>query len=697
MPIKFPCPHCKQPLSIRDELAGKTGRCPRCQQTITVPAAPTAPDAAPPPAPPRAPAAARPPGGPAAGAAKAAPAKKAPPPPPQAPPKRTPAENKPPAGDASGVQVGPASRAGQDSATPLAASTPPVDAEAEAAAVFSDRADEAPTASVIVDFNCPFCDTALHLPAELAGKKSPCPNPECRRIIKVPELTRTDPKDWRKADIARPSLAKVDAGPAPEGAWGSTEARLASGQALFEAGVIQRRQKPRTVVQKLFWPVVSGTVVLLLAGGGWWGYSWWVHNREARALAEVEQYAASDACRQKAGVAGQAELYLGVGDYYLRTGKPLSGSTPGCAVGARDRYGKALAALSQGPANSERDATLAELALAVPELGGAGEDVQKELRIPWDELQKKLLGPTLSAMNSSEGRLDTLRAVARRLLARGQAERVLPLAGQVFSSPEAEKAEAIAAVGLEFLAAGDKERAGKAADQALALLGDNPPTVKPAVVALALALNLDRRLPRVGKGNEEKADRAIGEAEGLARQDRWEDARKKATDEQLNPEGRFRALVGVAAAAVDAKTPDAAAKVEDALKFLDSNKSVSRRMEQSWVLRRLGELGRQAGVSEERLRVLADANPDPALRGRAQLAVFRAQLAARRKEAVEDSAAEQTDGRSVARFLALAALARHNTRRDPDWAKGVGGWEEPRRAFGWLGVVLGLQDRSKGE
>jgi hypothetical protein len=108
------------------------------------------------------------------------------------------------------------------------------------------------------------------------------------------------------------------------------------------------------------------------------------------------------------------------------------------------------------------------------------------------------------------------------------------------------------------------------------------------------------------------------------------------------------------------------------------------------------ELSQRAGTAEDRLRALADEIPDPALRGRAQLDLFRTQLGSK-KEAAEDNTAEQTVVRSVAQLAAFQALARHNTRRDADWAKGVAGWEEPRQAFGWLGVALGLQDRGKGE
>ena len=37
MTIKFPCPNCKKPLKVKEELAGKRAKCPACQKILTIP------------------------------------------------------------------------------------------------------------------------------------------------------------------------------------------------------------------------------------------------------------------------------------------------------------------------------------------------------------------------------------------------------------------------------------------------------------------------------------------------------------------------------------------------------------------------------------------------------------------------------------------------------------------------------------
>src|SRR6185312_8728743 len=113
---------------------------------------------------------------------------------------------------------------------------------------------EEPVATENIDLNCPYCDEAIHFSVDLAGKKAPCP--ECKRIIKVPELVKKEPKDWRKADPRGPAGARPTDQPAPEGAWGSVAASAVGKQSLVEAGVIPQKKPPRTLWQKTRWPVL---------------------------------------------------------------------------------------------------------------------------------------------------------------------------------------------------------------------------------------------------------------------------------------------------------------------------------------------------------------------------------------------------------------------------------------------------------
>src|SRR5262245_44823254 len=150
------------------------------------------------------------------------------------------------------------------------APVPAVDAEALAAQVLGEQqaAAAAPTPEPqTVDFNCPQCDAQLHLPAEVAGKQSPCP--ACKRIIRVPQLVKNEPKDWRKTGPRLPSGAKQNLEPAPEGAWGTaTGAATVSAEALEEAQALPQVREPLTLRQWIFRiGVPVGAAVVLLVGG----------------------------------------------------------------------------------------------------------------------------------------------------------------------------------------------------------------------------------------------------------------------------------------------------------------------------------------------------------------------------------------------------------------------------------------------
>src|SRR5262245_44260119 len=189
---------------------------------------------------------------------------------------------------------------------------PPVDVEAEAAAHLADEPTAAEGEAKTVDFLCPNCDAPLQLDVALAGKKTSCP--ECRRIIRVPELEKKGKKDWRQLDARLPLGARQPEQPAPEGAW-QAHTSMVSGEALVEAGVVPEKVPPRTALQKARPWVLTGLAAVVLVGGGLWGWGWWKGRATQRALAQARAFADSDASRAQVGPEGQAILHLGAGQY----------------------------------------------------------------------------------------------------------------------------------------------------------------------------------------------------------------------------------------------------------------------------------------------------------------------------------------------------------------------------------------------
>jgi hypothetical protein len=558
----------------------------------------------------------------------------------------------------------------------------PVDIEAHAAALFADEPKPAePAETKTIDFNCPYCDESIQLSAELAGKRAQCP--ECKQIIKVPELVKKDPKDWRQVQTRGPAGARMPDQPAPEGAWASTASRAVSGKALQEAGVIPKTERPRTTWQKIRWPVLGATAVIVLAGSGWFGYRWWAQRGADRALKEALDYAASAEAAKEVGSTGQAALALGAGEYYL------SGQRDQAAKYAREQYGKALNTLRSAPEGEERDATLLDLAVAQVELGGGPDEANRELRLPWADTQKLLLA-TLTQVKDAEARQTGIRLVSRRLLERGQGGMVLPLVRQIYTAPDADRAAALSIAGLELLKSGDRPAAEKAAEEAVKMYDDKPrPALRPQVVALATVLQM--KPPPAGENEDDKRNEHLGRIEGLARTEQWDQARQHAASNDYGDEAQFQALVAVAAAAVDIKIPTSD-DTEAAIKFAEAK--LRDKGELAWSMLRLTHIALRAGLPDDRVQALADRIANRSLRGRAQLALFRSRLA-QLKQPAEDSAADKIDSRSLARRLAAEDLARHNTRLNAGWAAAVQGWQQPLKAFGSLGVALGLQDRDR--
>ncbi len=639
MAIKFTCPHCQTSMTVPDEAAGKRGKCGKCKNAVTVPG-PNGTVAKPTAAPVPVPASPAP--------AKLAPAKPAPAiasvpaPTPPAPPPPSPPEP-----------------------APL-----PDEVEAAAAALFNDAPKvEEPAEAKTIDFECPMCNEPVSLDVSLADKKHPCPS--CRRIIKVPPLKKLEKKDWRAQDNKLPLGAKRPDQPAPEGTWDAGATTRVGLESLEAAGALP--QEPRTWREKLRPAVYAAAGLGVLLAGTLLVMGWLNRSREQRALKRALDYAASD----KASPQDKAALHLGAGAYFVH------GKRTGSADEARKQFAKALGALGE-VSGVEHDALLGEMALLQVELGGSAiADLDDKRALKWADVQKSLLA-SLSAIVDHEARLDALRALTRRLSERDQVERVLPLVAQSYPATGEDRSEALAACGLELLAAGRKAAAEKLADESLAPYAKKAFRLRAPVVALAIAL--ERKPPPPSKTilSDEINERA-GKAEGLAARGKWDEALESAR--KVNDvEGRFRALVAVAGAALQAKTGDKSA-AEAALDMLDQVKG---RRKLSLALLRLARICLQNGLGEERAEAAIDAIADPGALAWGKLTLLRARLASA-KGVVGAEAVEAIPAETVSQLMARQDLARHNVRIEGGWARTAQGWEGAGGALGSLGVARALQ------
>jgi hypothetical protein len=619
MPITFTCSNCNARMSVPDQMAGKRGKCSKCKGAIVVPAPANA-----------APAAARKPGE----APRPAPAEAAPPP------------------------------------------EAPVDLEAAAAAALADEVQEEKVVEQI-EFICPMCDEPVKLPLDLGGKKHPCPS--CRRIIPVPMPKASDRKNWRDTGPKLPSAARRDDGPAPEDAWGTRQMSGPSQEALKQAGVLQEKHKPLTLLQRLR-PYLLLATPLLLLGGGWYGWTLYrAAGLEKRSLAYALEMAESEqGAKAVGGPAGQAVLDSYAGRYHLRSQQSGSSTLPGSASKAREEFSKTVARAGRvtGP---EVDVLLLETAPAVLQLAGTPDQIESDVRRPMPEVQK-LLRAVLAGIRDPDARLEALRQTAAALIAQGEGGRVRPLTLQVYASADADQAEALATVGLEFLRAGKDAEADAVLDEVVGVLKQGEkPEPRAAVVALALARN--KKSPTgPGKTPPEIERVQIGEAAGLAWRKQLDQARQRA-GKLDNPDGRFRALLEVAVATGQA------ADVEAALTALTAAKDADVR----WATLRLVWLGQQAGLSPEKMEQAVAFLPR-ALAGWGQLTLLRVRLKASRS--VESADALEKIASPLAQQAARVELSWHNTRQSVSWVRTVEGWDEGPRAFGLLGVALGMQSGS---
>jgi hypothetical protein len=580
------------------------------------------------------------------------------------------------------------------------------DLEAMAAAALADEpapapaaaAAAAPQSTATIEFNCYYCDTKVQVSADLAGKQSPCP--ECRRIIKVPLLEKKDPTDWRKVDTKLPAGARRDTEPAPEGAWSTRSVTTVSREALVEAEAIPE------VRPRLTWQQWTKRSVLLAAFLGVLGVGTLIalhYLRRERQVQAFDQALQSAEAPDRIGYETAAEIYRAAGEYTLRTGKAKD------ALAHLERARDAMSKAKQASPN-EQDAFLVDVALGELSLGGEKPEVDAGTRLKWDTALKEA-GRTLQTLHSEEVRTEATRKIAQWLIARGMSDRIAPL---LSSFPATERPGLLALVGLELLRGNPEEKAlalaQKLAQQAQDGLPKTPApkqgqakpkTVPPpaAVLALWLALgNGDKATALAPIPQDDKnlnVGVLAGYVEGLARHGELAAAQQLLAKVGRAPVHSLPGLVALAGAALDKDQAGLARPMLEEALGLAVDPATAKAVS-PWLLLWLIRLSVQAGLDAQRLQTAANAIPDLALRGRAQLEIIRNQLAANPATA-EESIVQPIPSETLAHGLGREELARHNVRAgSAEIAKRVSSWEpEKVRALGNIGVALGEQDRNQ--
>ena len=393
MPIRVKCGNCKKTLSVKDHLAGKKIKCPVCQTVVAVPL--LAPALTP---------VTKNPGSATKPALITKPL-----------PDKSKSNGTPPG-------------AAKSNGTPAPVELPTENVEAEALAAFSDAPPPPPvddSAPKTIGFKCSWCDEDVELPVEMGGKQAPCPNPECKRIIKVPMPKAPEKKDWRKMDRQGPALARINQPEQLENAWGTEEATRARQDSLAQAGAIAKPPpKAIGIVDWLRYASIGlGAVVAVVLV--YLGVSRLIENKyQSSAIKEVEQLVKGKGAKvQTPLLAAEAYRTLGLLHLHAKERNP--------SLNASHHFLGALGSvdleLAKNPTAINENLFLIDLALAQIELGGDDEEILIKARLPWEKVRDEL-SATLQKIKAPEVQVLALREVGTRLFEKKQAELAVGLA-----------------------------------------------------------------------------------------------------------------------------------------------------------------------------------------------------------------------------------------------------------------------------
>jgi hypothetical protein len=587
-----------------------------------------------------------------------------------------------------------------------------IDADQLAAEVLSEEqkppAEEEVVEGKPIKVKCYYCEEEHEYPAELGGKNAPCQS--CKKIIKIPLPVSTKAKDWREVD-QKPSGARRDLD-APDDAWGTGQRAAVSTEALIEAEAVPVQYAPVSRIKRIKKWV--GIVLLVSAVGVlvYYGWRWRQEKKQTQAIDRATAY-----FNPKKGEKplltpdAAAEVHRAAGEFYLRDDNPEEATKH-----FKHAQGN-LSSLKQG--GLERDLAFLELALAESDLAGTQEQVLDRTREKWDKVRPTLRS-VLSQIRWHEVRVDAVRQMSSKLLARGKREGTQEALGREAQNLAAqmatvdERPELLGQVGIAMLLARDKPDDTKAASDlaanALTAWSQAKPFA-PSLVALLVVLGQERKAteltpspPPRNQGTCTLPTRlAYSQAYGL--QGDWDKARELAKREGGEPVDRPQALVALCELAVDAGKPDvAAAIVDDVLERVDlrdpkkaaAGKGLLSPLMKYRFVRAASRCGRVKEAREIAETVFAD---NPMLLKRSLFEVWRGDLAARGGQPAMDEMQAEAAKKENAFPPTLELLARHNARYGSAGSveAQVAQWQpESLRASGYVGVALGMQDAMHG-
>lgn len=583
--------------------------------------------------------------------------------------------------------VHPALRVGSKVTQQAKASDTP-DLEALAAEAVTDQSAAAEPSSQTINFTCVYCDAELKLPAELSGKQTPCP--ECRRIVKVPLLEKTGPRDWRAPDKQVGPSGALRKDLPPDDSWSTAQAAKVSTQALVEAGVLQVPKVKLTAGQWAARVSYAVMAAVLLSGIAWGVVRWLRGSFEAVSLGTIDAYVAGKT-DEKPTLEARFELACQMAQYawlYEQKAKqPLEANVDGKRS---QRLGKAEFVRSRQLAEELRDPALRYMAaLSLLEMARTipleERDLGSVLRVatsglPRECILRKFVAERLSPKaNDEPGLKQEVDSLARLMM-----QALPPVASGVGVMDVSDQLAALGVLGQEVLALGKRSLALGLLKSHLGRISDKFP---PPLPLLALAHQLGENFPKETAPDVRDAARLYG----FAQAGQIEAASRLLEEKFKTPTKNHLGFHLAVAAGALAKKPADTGRAE-AQKVLNSCREwmgPERLPDAHWERFRWCELMLEA-AGPDAVGVI-----DQQLLSGAALGRFRAYVFKRRIDhdlaTVTVDQARLLEPPGIGRQLALSSLARAQARAGNaqvrQWVRDL---EQPgEQAFALMGLLLG--------